>query len=79
MNKGFGKIVDEQLVLAPVPLEIGGKKVWTNRADLHAEKGYLPVKRTLRPNTQGKNVVYRSAWEEADGRIIQNWIEVNQT
>lgn len=78
MNVRFGMLKNGLIIFAPLPLEIGGKKVWTNRADLHAEKGYLPVKRTLRPNTQGENVVYRSAWEEADGRIIQNWIEVTQ-
>lgn len=68
----YGKIVNGNLELAPNPLIIDGKHVFTSDPDIFAWEGYLPIEYTPVPDyPEGYEATYK--WAEKDRRIIRIW------
>lgn len=73
ITKDYGKIVDGNLIYAPVPLPVGGVPTWTNNPAIYAGEGYLPVQHSEKPEREG--YWYERVWEEQDGVIRETWVE----
>lgn len=68
----YGKLINNNLTLAPRRLTINGCAVFNPTGEQYEAAGYLPVIYT--PAPEAPEGYYADAhWEEQDGEIVQVW------
>lgn len=74
----YGKIINEALVIAPNPVQLGDVVYYNPTDETYRAAGYLPVLETPCPtdNTEPEEGAadMTSLWEEQDGRLVQTWV-----
>lgn len=70
MNENYGKLENGVLTFAPSNLIIEAEQVFNATAEEYLAAGYLPIKRTPKPN-EGE---WQAVYTEVDGVILQSWI-----
>lgn len=73
----YGKLVDGRVQYMPIPLPVSGVPTWTNDPAIYAGEGYLPVEHHEKPIREG--YWYELTWVEQDGKIVQTWVEHENT
>lgn len=68
----YGKLTDSCIELAPNPLVIDGRHIFTNDPDIFKQQGYLPIETTPAPECpEGYQLTYK--WAEVNGSIVRIW------
>lgn len=68
----YGKLINEELVIAPKMLPGDGVNVWNPPAEMYLEQGWKPVVFTDEPEAPS-GYYYESGWEEQTDEIVQTW------
>ena len=68
----YAKLIDGNLVLAPNPVTIDGRRIGNPPAETLLALGYLPVIYT-EPPTVEPGYVAVEGWTEEAGSIVQTW------
>lgn len=68
----YGKIVENELIMAPSIVEVGNKLVFNPSEELLIELGFREVAFT-NPNESVNGKYIESYWEEEDNQIVQKW------
>lgn len=73
----FYKLINEnEIQIAPKPLYIDGKNVFTNSEVIHNEQGYYKLVPTKYPQDNKK---YKRIYILEDNTIIEQWVEIPDT
>ena len=68
----YGKLIDGNLVLAPNPVVVDGRRIGNPPPELLAELGYKPVRYTEAPEVEA-GFVPVPGWTETETEIVQTW------
>lgn len=68
----YGKLIENELVIAPHKLVTNGFVVYNPPADLYLVNGYYPITFTDEPSAP-EGYTYESSWEQQEDTIIQVW------
>ena len=73
----FHEYLDENTIkLAPTPLRLDGKDVFTNSEEIHNQQGYYKLKILEYPQDEN---TYKPVFSFKNNNIIQSWVvEENQ-
>ena len=69
----YGKLQENELIIAPRKLNGDGVVVYNPPAEMYAEQGWKPVTFTEPPSDPPQGYTYESSWEEQDDAIVQTW------
>lgn len=72
----YGKIIDNELTLAPSKLPGDGVTVYNPPAEMYLAQGWKPVTFTEPPDDPPEGYYYESGWEEQTEEIVQTWTPV---
>ncbi len=67
----YGKLIDGNIVFAPIPLKINNKDVFTNDKDRYLSCGDKAIVNTEMPVQEG--YIADPAWAETEKEITQTW------
>ena len=69
----YGKLINNELIIAPRKLPDGDFIVYNPPADLYLANGYFPVEFTNPPDDPPEGYHYESGWEQTEEAIVQTW------
>ena len=68
----YGKLIKGRVELAPNPLKIEGRHIFTNNPEIFEQQGYLPIEMTPAPECpEGYQLSYK--WTLENQRIVRIW------
>lgn len=67
----YGKLENNRIIYAKLPLKINGKDVFTTDAEIFLSQGYKEIVNTTPEQREGYYPVGR--WEETELQIIREW------
>lgn len=68
----YGKLIDDELHIAPKKLNGDGVVVYNPPAEMYLEQGWKPVTFVDTPEAPS-GYYYESGWEEQTDAIVQTW------
>lgn len=69
----FGRLENENLIVAPTHYSIGGNSVFTNDPAIHLSQGYKPVVLAPCPGVPPTGRYYTARWTDRGESIDQIW------